>query len=97
MAHRIKCDGEIFLIPAGHLRLVLSDLSPYTTEKGEVNYEALKSAIKQERIKDFPPSSHADEMGFIDFDQMEQNRSRKPVVVGYYKHYLDRRTKLLVD
>lgn len=102
MVHVVKCDGEFLCVPAGHLVNILQDLTPYKTKEG-IDYKVLKSAVKKEKlgpafihsafIKSNP--SYVEEMGYIDFDLMEQNKSEKPIVVGNYGESLGRLRKIL--
>jgi len=87
MAHIVKCDGEVFFVPAGYLRAVLSNLSAYM-ECGEINYRDLMSDIKSQKLTDLlPPLA---EMGFVDFDRMKEEKSERPFVTDSYRPLLGR-------
>jgi hypothetical protein len=95
MVHRIKCDGEILIVPAGNLDYVMAHLPPlsnrYRLKDGGLDYKALKSDVKLSIV----PSdvvTHAsidvpallEFWGYLDFDQMEKQRKDRPVPVGLY-------------
>ena len=115
MAHRVKCDGEVFSVPSGFVNEVLNNLHRYTTD-GKIDYQAIfdylgsqqilldhvSSLFKEETKTDFRNFirrrySVGEQIGYIDFDRMEENQSNKPVAVGFYHKLLDEELLQMVE
>jgi len=83
----VRINGEIFGVPSGHLKVILSDLSKYE-KSGGFDYESMISDVAKERIHepDFPVSEQFKDC-YLDFDEMKTRREKQPVSVGNYVKY----------
>lgn len=87
MVHVVRINGEIFGVPSGHLKVILSDLSKYEKSEG-FDYKSMISDIAKERIQepDFPISEQFKDC-YLDFDEMEKRGEKEPVSVGDYAKF----------
>ena len=84
MVYLAKVDNEVIAIDAGSVRRVLSSY-----EGRDIDYTAMKESLKQNRIDggDAPRMSAPDNLGYIDFDLMEEKGLREPVPVGGHRDF----------
>jgi hypothetical protein len=82
MAHRIKCDGEVFSVPSGIVNDVLRNLHKYKKD-GKIDYRALFLDLGSEQIMLDHTSPLFKEQVQTDFNTYRTNRHCEGEQMGY--------------
>ncbi|KHO48031.1 MAG: seg [archaeon GW2011_AR5] len=82
MVYLVKVDDEVFAIPGGFVDVALDRYAGRT-----INYAELKEALKRERIDggDAPQMGGFGDLGYLDFDTMEERALREPLPIGRHR------------